>query len=77
MNNRWTAVGLWRTIGKSVPVLAYQTLMTLAATMHENSIFVLEQLCQLSEFCQLKVIIDFNDLSLMTLKPPLVPGTGF
>jgi len=35
--------------------------MTLAATVHENSIFVLEQLCQLSEFCQSKDIIDFND----------------
>jgi hypothetical protein len=35
--------------------------MTLAATEHDNSIFVLEQLCQLSEFGQLKDIIDFND----------------
>jgi hypothetical protein len=35
-----------------------------AATVHEYSLFVFEQLCQLSrlsQFCQLKDIIDFND----------------
>jgi hypothetical protein len=51
-----------------------------AATVHEHSIFVLEQLCQLSrlsQFCKLKDIIDFNDSTLMTLKPQLVPGLWF
>jgi hypothetical protein len=60
-------MGRWRAIGKSESVHAHQTLMVLAATVHENPIFVLEQLCQLcqlsrlSQFCQLKDIIDFND----------------
>jgi len=35
-----------------------------AATVHENSIFVLKQLCQLS---QLEDIIDLNDQTLMLL----------
>jgi hypothetical protein len=73
-------MGRWRAIGKSESVHAFQTLMVLAATVHENFIFALEQLYQLSrlsQFCQLKDIIDFNELTLMALKPPLVPGTGF
>jgi hypothetical protein len=61
VNNRWTADGRWRAIDKSLPLLDYQTRMTPAATEHENSLFMLEQLCQSSEFCQLKDIIDFND----------------
>jgi hypothetical protein len=37
----------------------------LAATVHENCVFVSERLCQLSrfsQFCQSKDIIDFNDV---------------
>jgi hypothetical protein len=44
----------------------HQTLMALhVATVHENCVFVLERLCQLSRlsrFCQLKDIINFNDV---------------
>jgi len=58
-----------------------QTRMALrAATVHENFVFVLERLCQLSRlgrFCQFQDLIDFTDKTLMALKPPLVPGSGF
>jgi hypothetical protein len=37
----------------------------------------LSPLSQLGQFCQLKDIIDFNVYTLMALKPPLVPGSGF
>jgi hypothetical protein len=39
-----------------------------AATVHENCVFVIERLCQLSpaaglsQFCQLRESIDFNDV---------------
>ena len=51
-----------------------------AATVHENFVFVLERLCQLSRlgrFCQFQDLIDFTDKTLMALKPPLVPGSEF
>jgi hypothetical protein len=54
--------------------------MTLrTASVHENDAHLV-RLCQLSRlgrFCQLKDTIDFNNQTLMALKPPLFPGSGF
>jgi hypothetical protein len=38
-----------------------------ATTVHENSVSVLKQLRQLSQFCQLEDIIDLYDQTLMLL----------
>jgi hypothetical protein len=35
------------------------------------------RLSRLSQFCRLKDIIGFNEQTIMTLKPPLVPGSEF